>query len=198
MSVGLRNLVDGRGAERVVRLFQAAKVSLRRVAQDDCALLWQWANDPDVRRWSFHSDPIPWDDHILWFESKCGKPECIWYIACDAHQRPVGQLRIDLDAPLYGTVDISVAPEARGQGLATSMLCAALDQGVGAAVIGEVHAYVKPGNAASLRSFERAGFTSVGMATAEGMQAIHFVCRPSEAQATGQSCRDGAALGQRI
>jgi UDP-2,4-diacetamido-2,4,6-trideoxy-beta-L-altropyranose hydrolase len=180
MSDGLRTLVDGRGTERVVRLLQALNVSLRRVSQGDCPLLWQWANEPAVRSCSFSSDPIPWDDHTRWFESKRGNPECIWHIACDARLRPLGQVRIDLAEGKTGTMNFSVAPECRGRGLGVSILCAALDEVFTTTGVRVVRAFVKPGNTASVRSFERAGFKEIGTDPASPEQALQFVFRAED------------------
>jgi UDP-2,4-diacetamido-2,4,6-trideoxy-beta-L-altropyranose hydrolase len=186
MSAGLRRLVDGGGAERLVHLLLAAKVTLRRISLDDRDLLWQWANDPSVRNAAFCSDPVLWDEHVRWFETKCGKPETIWCVAYDARRSSVGQVRIDLDAMRKGTVDISVAPEHRGQGMATSILCAALEYVFDTAAVNEVHAYVKPENTASVRSFERAGFERVGMTAVDTNPAVHLVCRASDCQTVAQ------------
>jgi UDP-2,4-diacetamido-2,4,6-trideoxy-beta-L-altropyranose hydrolase len=180
MSAGLRHLVDGRGAERVLRLLQAVKVSLRRVAQEDCTLLWQWANDPATRSWSFCSDPIPWNDHVRWFQSKCGKTENLWYLACDAASRPVGQVRIDLESEHTGTINFSVAPEHRGNGLGTSLLCAALEQLFTATAVNLVRALVKAGNTASVRSFERAGFKQIPVELAPSDPALQFIFSAGE------------------
>ncbi len=180
MSVGLRNLVDGRGSERVVRLLQAAGVSLRRVTQEDCALLWQWANDPATRSWSFCSDLIPWDEHVRWFQEKCGKPECSWFIACDAASHPVGQVRIDLESEHEGKVNFSVAPEQRGAGLGASILCATLEQHFAANAVNLIRAFVKPDNTASVRSFERAGFRQIAADLVPSDPVLQFVFSADE------------------
>jgi UDP-2,4-diacetamido-2,4,6-trideoxy-beta-L-altropyranose hydrolase len=38
-------------------------ITLKRATQEDCRLIWKWANDPDVRAASFSSKPIPYDTH---------------------------------------------------------------------------------------------------------------------------------------
>ena len=39
-----RELVDGRGADRVVSAMRPRAIRLRPVESKDCRLLWQWAN----------------------------------------------------------------------------------------------------------------------------------------------------------
>ncbi len=41
-----RALVDGRGAERVVSVLKKDSLSIRLAQDEDCKLLWEWANDP--------------------------------------------------------------------------------------------------------------------------------------------------------
>ena len=57
-----RALVDGYGAARVVAVLRG-RPSLRLVAlRRDGRLLWEWANDPEVRAASFSSAPVSWED----------------------------------------------------------------------------------------------------------------------------------------
>ena len=39
------------------------KLYLRTADENDMDLLFQWANDPDVRKNSFHSEPISYETH---------------------------------------------------------------------------------------------------------------------------------------
>ena len=45
-------------------------LSLRNVISSDKNLLFKWANDPEVRKWSFNKAPITLDEHQIWFEKK--------------------------------------------------------------------------------------------------------------------------------
>ncbi|MGH9508910.1 MAG: UDP-2,4-diacetamido-2,4,6-trideoxy-beta-L-altropyranose hydrolase, partial [Terriglobales bacterium] len=77
MSQAGQSLVDGRGAERVVEILAGPPLRLRRATEQDCRLLWEWANDPDTRANSFSSELIPWDDHQRWFRAKLSDPACL-------------------------------------------------------------------------------------------------------------------------
>jgi UDP-2,4-diacetamido-2,4,6-trideoxy-beta-L-altropyranose hydrolase len=59
-------------------------------------LLWQWANDPQVRNASFSSGPISWETHVAWFNDKISIPRAEMFIAEDERGIPVGQIRFDL------------------------------------------------------------------------------------------------------
>ena len=66
---------------------------MRRVTPEDCALLFEWANDPVVRRNSFSSAKISWEEHTAWFEAMQKRTDCGQYIyLCE--EEPVGQARI--------------------------------------------------------------------------------------------------------
>ena len=72
-----RILVDGLGVERIVsamvarqEVFSADDLNLRLATAEDRVLLWQWANDPVVRRNSFDTQAIDWPDHDSWCAKK--------------------------------------------------------------------------------------------------------------------------------
>lgn len=156
-----RALVDGGGASRVVRAMTAAGLRLRLVEPGDAELLWTWANEPEVRRWAFSSDPIPWEVHRAWLAQRLADPRCTFLMAMDERGEAVGQIRADLDGR-DAEISISVAANARGRGLGSALIDAAthyLFQHTNARVL---HAYIKPDNAASRAAFERAGFVDTG------------------------------------
>ena len=70
-------------------------LKLRKVTQEDCELLWQWANDPIVRAASFRSDSILWEDHFEWFNKKLHSFNCYYFIAVNKLEEPVGQIRFE-------------------------------------------------------------------------------------------------------
>jgi spore coat polysaccharide biosynthesis predicted glycosyltransferase SpsG len=63
-----RECVDGDGVDRILMRLRGESLRLRRVRAEDVELLWQWANDPAVRRASFSQQSITWDEHVRWFE----------------------------------------------------------------------------------------------------------------------------------
>ena len=152
----------------------APTVRLRVANRQDRKLLWEWANDPEVRAVSFHSDPIPWEDHVRWFDRKLGDENCVLYIATDDHDRPVGQVRFDLDAQ-KATVSISLGREFRGQGFGSRVLLAACREFFCLRRRDMIHAWVKPENDASLRAFHKVGFADHARETVNGCPALHLV-----------------------
>ena len=170
-----RKLVDGLGNIRVLTNILGAELWLRDVLQDDCELIWRWANDPEVRAVSFSSDYISYDEHKKWFDKKLRDPECIFWIAMDEEDKPFGQVRFD--ARQNGSVDISISlgKEYRGQNYGSILLDIAVERLFNTTTKKEVHAYIKPENVRSIRAFEKARFKWLGMKEINGCLSMHYV-----------------------
>lgn len=136
--------------------------------EDHARLVMAWRNDPATLAASFHHEPKVWDR--FWPEFRDGyfgqmdDPKPVFALA---DGRRVGFLRFQRTAHPQGlagrTVDISINidPAARGQGVGTAVLAAALAylrlRGVDSVV-----ADVRCENAVSLAAFAKAGFSAQG------------------------------------
>ena len=115
-------LVDGGGAMRVVSVLRGAEgITLRCARAEDVRLLWELANDPQVRAASFSSDPIPWETHVEWFAEKSQSSKSLLLIAEHRGGNPIGQIRFDLNGN-EAELNISLVKENRGMGLAVPMI----------------------------------------------------------------------------
>jgi RimJ/RimL family protein N-acetyltransferase len=146
-------------------------LKIRSVTDEDCKLLWEWANEAEVRAASFHSDPIPWEEHVDWFRRKRADPNCYMYMFVDEHGYPIGQVRMDLRANGIGEVAISVARNQRGRGLGVEALWLACERVFKTTNVKRLVAYVKPNNVASIRVFEKARFVRQGNQSVGGHEA---------------------------
>lgn len=122
-------------------------------------LLWCWANDPQTRAASVRSEPIPWADHVTWFAGKLAEPGCRIYVGEREGGVPGGVVRFDTEGTA-AVVSVTVAPELRGRGLSAELIASATEVFLSGGSAVRVLAYVKDGNAASLRAFARAGFVA--------------------------------------
>ena len=177
MSRRQRLLVDGRGVDRVMQALRA-NLSLRKLEQQDRRLLWEWANDPAVRSVSFSTDPIPWEQHVKWFDSKLADSSNRHYVVQNGEEVPVGQVRCQLDG-VRAVMSINLAPGLRGRGFGSAALELATDQLFRDTPVKAIDAYVKPENEASVRLFTNAGFVRQATVSMQGQQAIHFVLERS-------------------
>lgn len=154
-------------------------LKLRQVSEEDCRLIWTWANDPEVRAVSFSSDAILYEDHFTWFESKLNDPSCYFFIAENSNDEPVGQVRYEREGT-EATISISLDRKFRGKGYGPSLLRFASQKFFETADVEVIHAYIKEGNEASVGAFKKAGFVSVGTTRKSKHQAHHLVLRREE------------------
>jgi RimJ/RimL family protein N-acetyltransferase len=148
-------------------------LSLRRAASSDCALVFEWANDPVTRANSFSPQAISWEDHKTWFDRILQDPERELFVLL-ASSEPIGQARLArASADGDDEISLALAPAWRGLGLAAEAIRLVTRES-GALV---VHAYVKTGNDASIRAFLRAGYVEVGDVEREGKRAVHLTIR---------------------
>lgn len=121
---------------------------LRKATMDDARRLFDWHNDPATRAASVNRDPVAWEDHLAWLEASLANPLREILIAEDGV--PLGTVRLDKD--VRTELSITLAPAARGHGLAAPLIALA-SQGIGPVV-----ARIRPDNAASRKAFLKAGF----------------------------------------
>lgn len=167
-----QELVDGWGAKRVAQCLGKG-LMLRPAQEQDCELLWRWANDPEVRRKSYNSAPIPWEGHQDWFETKLNSSNCALYIAGNGKE-PIGQIRFDMEGGV-GEVSVTIDAEKRGEGYGTALIQAGTSrlyedfQGVT-----RVDAFIKEENKVSVRVFEKAGYCFQEKTVVEGEPSYRF------------------------
>ena len=173
MSLHARQLVDGKGAARVLACVQGLSLSLRHVQPDDCRLLWEWANDPDVRAVSFSPEAIPWERHLEWFERVMRNHHTRCFIATTEGDIPVGQVRYDCQGTA-ATLSLSIDRRFRGQRFGQALVWRSAMEVFREGGVEELHAYVRPGNAASTRIFLQTGFREMGATVVRGHTATHW------------------------
>jgi UDP-2,4-diacetamido-2,4,6-trideoxy-beta-L-altropyranose hydrolase len=176
MSAKGRALVDGSGTVRVVNAIKATSqpaLQLRHATQDDCSLLWEWANEAATRKASFTHRHIAWEEHQKWFTQKINDPACHILIACGPGGKPVGQVRFEITGE-SARVSTSVEKDERNKGYGSSMIRIASDHLFRMTPVNVIHAYVKDNNPSSLLAFKDAGFASCGEVMMHGQKAVHL------------------------
>lgn len=132
------------------------KLYLRPISCDDAKLLFEWANDFDVRCNSFNSAQNSWDEHKSWIERILGDENILLCILME-DDVPVGQMRLDKDARWQ--ISYSIAPAYRGQGYGKIILQLAENELICGGHAGEkLYAEVKKDNIASQRIFKKLGY----------------------------------------
>jgi UDP-2,4-diacetamido-2,4,6-trideoxy-beta-L-altropyranose hydrolase len=156
-----RQLVDGRGAQRVATALLGPLLALRAATADDAQLLFDGRNAEAVRLASHDTRPLDWPLHLAWLYGTLADKRRALFIA-EAAGQPIGMLRYDRHPSEPGRAEVSLYLfEAwLGQGWGLWLLQA------GEAWLARhwpdivrVDAAVLPHNQASLQLFRLAGFT---------------------------------------
>jgi RimJ/RimL family protein N-acetyltransferase len=129
-------------------------IGIRKATLDDAKILFNWANDSETRQNSLNSEIIDWEDHIQWLKGKIDDPKYSIYILF-TEIKPIGVVRFDYNES--AVVSISVAPEERRKGIGSKILLIAC-QYFWESNTESIIAYIKKGNIASQRIFEKSGF----------------------------------------
>ena len=157
MSTKGRSLVDGNGGSEVVKFLRDSYVTYRHVCEEDCRLLWEWANDPETRSVSFSTDPISWEHHVRWFAEKLKDPEHVFFILSNLDDEPMGQVRYAVNGK-EAAISMSISPQFRGQGYGSQGIRITVEEFFTHVDVDVIRAYIKPENLKSVKSFTRAGF----------------------------------------
>lgn len=148
------------------RLIREKDLNIRPVLEQDVKIIFDWANEREVRENSVNQEPIDWVDHFNWFKSKLASQECCFYMV-EENQQPVGQVRFDREQATWG-VNFSIDVNFRGKNYSTAIIkkaCEQLEKDVKAT---NVKAIVKEGNLASLYAFTNNDFKSIGSRIIKG------------------------------
>jgi len=146
-------------------------IYFRTAVKSDEKLLFDWANDPVVRKQSFHSKPIDYQTHKKWFQAVLADNKRYLWIA-EFNQNPVAQIRFDV-VEEYAVISISIDEKHRGKGLGSIILQKATKKFVNKKQLSVV-AYIKKENTASIKSFEKAGYRFVKEEEVDGIERVVY------------------------
>ena len=131
-------------------------LSPRKVNLNDARLIFNWANDPEVRNNSFNTNEIVWDEHVKWFHKKI-QTDSVWLIL-EKQNKPVGVIRFDKGDSSY-ILNYSIAKEFRGFGYGKKIVELGIENLVNQKKeINTIEAHVKLNNQASQKIFHSLGF----------------------------------------
>ncbi len=130
---------------------------LRAASEADMDILFEWANEPSVRKNSFSTKEVSYGEHVNWFHKLMENPNARQYIYMYEGKK-TGQIRMTVSGKT-AEIGYSVCKDKRGQGHGRSILkliCGQVKQDF--PQVEELLGKVKPGNTASREAFLGAGF----------------------------------------
>ena len=120
----LAEIIDGNSKKRIQKCFQLIdhlnSIKLISASESDTEITYKWAADPEVRKWSFSTNPIIFDEHQNWFSKKINDTNCVYYIA-HLNDQAIGSIRFDIEDSI-ATISYLLDTAFHGQGLGQSLL----------------------------------------------------------------------------
>ena len=132
-------------------------LELSTASEKDMDFLYELRNEEEVRKNSFQSEIIPYEQHAMWFKRKLLDPATKIYILRLDHER-IGQVRLDI-ASGTGEISYAIAKTARGNGYAKWMLRELESITVRDEICDQFIANVKLDNIVSKKIFSTLGYT---------------------------------------
>ena len=148
-------------------------ITIRAVTENDCSLLWQWANDNDVRRSAFNTDLIAWTDHCHWFKKSLTNKNRFIYIGNNEANSPVGQVRFDIVNKM-AEIDFSIDKKFRGSGFGKELLKLGIGRVVQETNVQALCAEIKVSNLKSLNCFKDSFFEFQGEVDIDGETVLRY------------------------
>jgi UDP-2,4-diacetamido-2,4,6-trideoxy-beta-L-altropyranose hydrolase len=168
-------LVDGQGCDRVLMILKGKVLRLRKANPEDCELLWKWANDLEVRAYSFSTELIPWDTHRSWFSKQLKDSSHHLFIGINAEDKPIGQVRFDTWDNEHAEISISLDCYHRGLGYGTLLTNLGVEELLRQTPVKTIHAWIKTYNLASCKVFEKTQFKRLTEEVIKGHPALHYL-----------------------
>jgi RimJ/RimL family protein N-acetyltransferase len=100
---------------------------LKRVNFSDSRLLFKWATDPIIRKYSKNQSEITWDNHNKWLEQKITNTSCLFFLLM-VEQKAVGSIRFEKVNDLEIIISYQIAPEFHGKGYGNLILRLGISQ----------------------------------------------------------------------
>ena len=134
------------------KLIGKDNLSLSEATIKDAELLFNWANEINVRANSINQEPIIWGKHLKWFTKKLNDSETKFLILT-SDGNLLGQIRIDLIDCCWN-IDYSIDNQFRGKGLGKEIVRLLINKFESY----KFKATVKKQNKASINVFTNLGF----------------------------------------
>jgi len=150
-------------------------MKLRNIKVEDVKLLYEWANDSEIRNMAFSSEPIEWERHKDWFNSKLNDEKVKIYIAMNNDNEPIGQIRFELVDKFNAEVDVHIKSSCQNKGFGSKTIAMGVTHFLTNSIVNSIHAIIKPANYISKRAFLKAGFNEIEKKMVNGEECFHLI-----------------------
>jgi RimJ/RimL family protein N-acetyltransferase len=150
-------LIEGKLVDVVIHT-KNNPLKLREATKNDVDITFQWASDPNIRKYSFQQEAITQEMHYAWYNSKINDPDCL-YLLLEKDSEVIGSIRYDINTENEAIISYLIENNYHGLGYGNAILSLSLG------VLTEKHprlkqliGFVVPENIASRKIFERQGY----------------------------------------
>jgi RimJ/RimL family protein N-acetyltransferase len=150
-------------------------LTFRKAVIADAKIYFDWATEKDVRKYSFNSSDIHWEDHKRWFNEKIADSRFCFFIFQNLNQDLIGQVRLEWLNNREVLIGISVSAEFRGFGYGLEMIEKSRHFILTNYKDVIIHAYIKKENRSSIALFEKAGFELKEKTKYENINSYHYI-----------------------
>jgi RimJ/RimL family protein N-acetyltransferase len=150
-------------------------ISFRKANENDMRLYFNWTNDISVRKNSYQSEPISFENHQKWFSKIIKEETCLMLVFENHLGTPIGQVRIQKQDENFALIGISNDTDHRGKGYASRMIQMASEEFLKQNPTTCISAYIKIENKASEKAFEKAGYELDDVLEYNEIQSYHYI-----------------------
>lgn len=154
-------------------------LKVREVTKNDSELIFNWSNDPLVRKQSFKSDNIEFKDHENWLNKKLINDNSLLLLN-QFKNNNIGMVRFEVEKDKC-TIGILLDKKFRGKGFSSLMLTVSSTYYFNRFSI-PIFAYIKDSNLASIKSFEKAGYKFFNKTIVNGFKTLVYKLEKYELQ----------------
>jgi len=135
---------------------------IKKAELSDMEDIFNLSNDEDVRKNSFNSEKIIYDDHVNWFTDRIYDENTYFYVIRNKKSDElISQVRFERETTLDFTVSISISRKFRGKNYATKLLKILSSDIIKKNQNSKINASIKSENTASINAFESAGYNKI-------------------------------------
>jgi spore coat polysaccharide biosynthesis protein SpsF len=148
-------------------------INIREANKTDIDTYFKWANEDSVRKQSFNSEMISYEEHQNWFNNQLNDKDCFMYVF--STNRDIGQVRIQKISNNDAIINISLDQNYRGKGFGVKMLLITVNifKNIYPKII--INAYIKIENVSSKIIFEKSGFVFQKSLTYKNILSYHYI-----------------------
>lgn len=165
MSRKAKALIDGQGVWRILNAMTMISegisiddIILREADYADSPQLYQLANNPVIRQYSFHPDAFNFKTHERWYQQKLSDPQRARICLLEYNGLIVAQARYDRVDERTAEIDFSVHPTFQEKGLGAMVLKRSVSVAAEMSGVDRLRGIVFESNIASQRSFIKADY----------------------------------------